>query len=623
MCKSIRRALYAPAVFCLLSLPILAQTETGQINGTVTDQTGGVVTNANVVLTGIGTGVTRTTKTNQAGIYAFANLLPGDYQVKADAPGFSTASARVSVTVGAKVERDIKLEVGKTQTVVEVTESPVQVDTETQTLSTTVTTRQILEMPTLTRNPYALVAVSGNVSEADPTGRGAGFAISGLRSESTNVLLDGAANNDEFVAAYGQRVPLDAVQEFSVLTTNFGPEYGRAGAGVVNLATKSGTNEFHGTAYEFNRLSALASNDFNSNANGLDRPIYTRNQFGYSLGGPAVKNKLFFFNSTEWTRVRSSANVINYVFDPGLISLAPSNVQDVYSKLGALRDGVQVLGTYTKGDLAAQGLNVCAGGSATGPCAQLPSTTTLFDRVAYTVPQDSGAGSPQNTYFGVARVDYNLSEKTLMYGRYAYEKEFDLLGTNGYSPYKGFDTNNINFNNNILWSVVHTFSPRFVSQSKIVFNRLNNTQPLGDFPPVPSLYFAKNNAASTILGDNLAMPGYLPFSPGNAIPFGGPQNFAELYQDLSYNVGRHQLRFGGSYEYIRDNRTFGAYEEPVVQLGRNNGTAFDDLLIGQESIRATVLPRLPAQSACLWGSPASAAQTGTTSGRSTSVTRGK
>jgi len=107
-------------------------------------------------------------------------------------------------------------------------------------------------------------------------------------------MLDGTANNDEFGAGVGQRVPLDSVQEFSVLTNNFTAEFGRATGGIVNVVTKSGTNAFHGTAYEFNRLSKLASNDFNSNANGLARPVFTRNQFGYSLGGPAIKDKLFF-----------------------------------------------------------------------------------------------------------------------------------------------------------------------------------------------------------------------------------------------------------------------------------------------------------------------------------------
>lgn len=112
-------------------------------------------------------------------------------------------------------------------------------------------------------------------------------------------MLDGVANNDEFTAGVGQSVPMDSVQEYSVQTSNFTAEYGRAEGGIVNLITRSGTNELHGSAYEFNRMSGLASNSFSNNANGLEKGIYTRNLFGYSIGGPIKKNKLFFFQNTE------------------------------------------------------------------------------------------------------------------------------------------------------------------------------------------------------------------------------------------------------------------------------------------------------------------------------------
>src|SRR4029079_19621838 len=169
-----------------------------------------------------------------------------------------------------------------------------------------VSEKEIKELPTLTRNPYLLVQLSGNVNPVEPAmaGRGVGMAINGQRPSGTNILLDGADNNDQFGAGIGQDVPLDAVQEFSVLTSNFSAEFGRASAGIVNVATKSGTNQFHGTVYEFNRLSRLASKDFDLNAQyppagapENKKGVFTRNQFGYSIGGPVFKDKLFFFNS--------------------------------------------------------------------------------------------------------------------------------------------------------------------------------------------------------------------------------------------------------------------------------------------------------------------------------------
>ena len=161
-----------------------------------------------------------------------------------------------------------KLSVTGASTTVEVTGSAEMavVNTENQTLSQVINSQQVSNLPTLTRNPYDLVATSGNVSEDNNSDRGAGYAINGQRSADTDILLDGGENVDLFTATVGQSVPLDSVQEFSVLTNNFTAEYGRASGGVVNVATKSGTNNFHGSLYEFNRVSALAANTYNNNA---------------------------------------------------------------------------------------------------------------------------------------------------------------------------------------------------------------------------------------------------------------------------------------------------------------------------------------------------------------------
>ena len=152
------------------------------------------------------------------------------------------------------------------------------------------------------------------------SGRGAGYAINGQRSSDTDVLLDGGENVDLFTASVGQSVPLDSVQEFRVVTSDFTAEYGRAGGGVINVSTKSGTNTFHGSLYEFNRVSALAANTYNNDANGLPKDGFTRNQFGYAIGGPIVKNKLFFFSSTEWTRVRSEQTLTQSILDPAFLT---------------------------------------------------------------------------------------------------------------------------------------------------------------------------------------------------------------------------------------------------------------------------------------------------------------
>jgi hypothetical protein len=146
----------------------------------------------------------------------------------------------------------------------------------------------------------------------------------------------------------------------------------------------------------------------------------------------------------------------------------------------------------------------------------------LFQRVAYNRPSDSGGGTPQDSYLHVTRFDYILNDKTQIYGRYGLQSNNLFPGSNASSPYQGFDTGSEQFNNTGLVSMVHTFSPRTVAQSKLSFDRLNNLQPLGQNRSGPTLYFLGNQTTS-ILGTNVALPGYLPFSPGNAIPFGGPR----------------------------------------------------------------------------------------------------
>lgn len=576
-------------IFFMTALLIWSQAETGQITGSIADQSGAVVPNASVTVTNVATGAERKTVANPDGIYAVPNLQPGDYSIKVTAAGFSTYEAKVTVTVGEKVGQDVKLQVGQAVTVVEVAETPaaIKVNDETQTITQTLSTTQLTELPTSSRNPYALVVTSGNVSEDDPSGRGVGVAMNGLRAAGTNVLLDGVANNDEFTASVGQVVPLDSVQEVGITTSNFTAETGRASAGVINVTTKSGTNAFHGTVYEFNRVSDLASNSFIDNAEGIPQSKFTRNNFGFSIGGPVVKNKLFFFNNTEWTRVRSIANSIVWTIDPAYIAASSAAAQSVYSQFGKLVPGVATLGTYSRNQLIAGGYgDPCASASAGGGCVSYNPNSPMFDQVSYNAPQavggSSGPGSPQNTYDTVSRVDYNLNDKTQAYVRYALYSESDLPGSVVNSPYQGFNTPDVTFDNSLLVAITHSFNEHFISQTKLDFNRFNVDQPLSTAGVVPTYFLGNANVATQIGNFDVVMPGYGPTAPGNALPFGGPQNFGQLYQDLSYIIGTHEIRWGGSQTYLRDNRTFGAYEESDNILGNSVGLGLDNLAAGQE-----------------------------------------
>ena len=568
----------AGLVLFALSSVAFAQTETGQITGRVSDPNGAVVPGATVNVKSVDTGAERTATTDEEGVYTITNLQPGLYDVTVQAANFAQSTQRAQVTVGSRLtlETPLSLTAITNETIDVVANAGVEVNTQNQELSTVVSGTQIRELPTVTRNPYNLVQLSGNAVSDDPstsqndtagtsTYRGAGVSLNGQRAASTNILLDGADNNNSYTATIGQSTPLDSVQEFRVISSNFSAEYGRASGGIVNVATRAGSNDFNGTLYGFNRISKLASNGFNNNALGVPRGVFTRNQFGYSVGGPIVKNKLFFFSSTEWTRVRSTGELTAFVPTPEFINLTAPNTRDFFS---AYSVNARPTGRIaTAGEL-----------SIAGVAANLPA----FREVAFVTPTDLGGGFPQNDLSTIMRFDWNLSDRTQIYGRYALQDQDLFAGTVGFSPFEGFNTGQTQFNQNALISLTRTFSQNLVSTSKLAFNRLNLQQPLGDQPAGPTLYVFENVAATIPgTGVNIAFPGYLPFTPGSAIPAGGPINQLQLYQDFNYQAGNHQFRFGGNFINIQQNRSFGAYQNSVLTLGNTLNQALANLVAGQ------------------------------------------
>ncbi|HKX30057.1 MAG TPA: TonB-dependent receptor [Blastocatellia bacterium] len=579
-------------ISALVPASVWGQAETGQITGKVVDAAGAAVPGAKVTVKSTATGLERVTMSGSEGGYSVTNLQPGIYSLVVSAQGFSTSlRQQIQVTVGSKISLEIMLTITTvSDNVVEIiSASGVEVNTQTQELSNVVSGKQLSELPTLTRNPYDLVRLSANVARDsdDPNPmaasstnfNGVGVAINGQRSASTNILLDGADNNDTFAGTVGQTVPLDAVQEFRVITSNFSAEYGRASGGIVNVATKSGTNEYHGTAYEFNRVDALAANGYDNNAKG-QQSNFTRNQFGYSIGGPVFKDKLLFFNSTEFTRVRSAGDVTNVVPTPQLIAASHSNTQAFFNAFSLARPINGQVFTVSQID---------PGGA--GAFSALDPNLPAFGETKFSIPSDQGGGLPQNSYQTVIRADYNLNEKTQIYGRFARDVQTQFAGGINYSPYAGFDTGQTFNNNNILFSFTRTLSPSIVSQSKVVYNRLTNFQPLGTTPAGPTLFLTAI-PNQTLQGSLLSLPGYSQFNIGAALPFGGPQNLTQLFEDLSYARGKHLFRFGGQYIYIQDNRAFGAFQNAAEQLGTTVADGLNNFVLGQlQSFQGGVDPQ--------------------------------
>jgi hypothetical protein len=575
-----RQAFFLRALLLLSAVPLLqAQLESGQITGFVIDEKGHPVAGAVIRATALSTGEIRHAATTRAGVYNLANVLPGAYGVTATSGGVETLSQKVEVTAGARVARDF------------VFRGAGDGDTQLQTQGQAIAEKALQSLPNLTRNAYQFTGLAGNLSDAGLGNRGAGFAIDGQREASTNVLLDGALNNNEYQGAAGQLIPLDAVQELTVLTSGFTAEYGRAGGGIVSLVSKSGGNVFHGAAYEFNRASRFASNGFRNNASGVAAPVFVRNQFGYSAGGPVLRRNLFFFSSTEGTRVRSDATQFAWVPGAQLLGASASNTQSYFQTLGQLRANATHLGTVSLRDLTAlSGKNPCTGLA----CAFLPVGLPLFEHVAWRAPADAGAGSPQNTWSTFQRVDYNLSSRTQLYARYALYSEDDPAGALSSSPYANYDLGQSQFSNSFAGTAIHEWNPRWTSQSKLAFSRFTIVQQ-GQTGRglVPGMY-ANPNAPVVIGNDALAFPGYNPFTPGSGGVFGGPQNSLQLFHDMSWSKGAHTLRFGGSYDYLRDNRTDAAFQNAVGSLasGSGLGPALNNLVAGRfASVEVAIDPQ--------------------------------
>jgi hypothetical protein len=552
-------------------LPLLAaaqvwgQTDTGQLTGAVTDRAGKTLPGAVVRAISVQSGEARVATVSAAGTYNLSALLPDEYSLAVTGTGFATASATVVISAGSRLRRDFVL-APEGSAKGAIPKAHAYEDTQAQ--GRNITTTELHHLPNLTRDPYRLAELAGNVSDAGLGTRGVGLAMNGQRESSTAILLDGTSHRDEFAGTPGQALPLDSVREFSVLTSDFTAEYGRASGGIVTVAGERGGEALHGSAYEYNRLSSLASGSFQDNANGLQAPAFRSDQFGGAVGGSIVKHKLFGFENVEITRVRSESTQLAWVPTPELIGRASPNTQGFFQLLGQLRSGAQTGGSVSLGQLTAMlGRNPCTGLL----CATLPSTLPLFNHVAYSVPVDSGAGFPQNTWNTYSRADYDLSDKTRLYARYALYHERDQTGALSNSPYASYDLGQNTAGNSFLISTTHEWNSRWLSQFSIGFDRLTlQQQGLTGRGVVPSMY-ANPIAPVTIGGDAIAFPGYNPFSPGVGGAFGGPENTFQLNGDTSWSRGKHVLRLGGTYFYLRDNRTDAAYQTAVDSLSNSSG----------------------------------------------------
>src|ERR1700722_4476522 len=289
--------------------PFVVHAQTATINGTVTDPSGAVVPHAKVTAVNAATNAVRDAETGDAGTYTVSNLPPGIYDVTIEKSGLKSVKfAAVNLTVDQALTLDAKLEIsGTAQTVTVEGTSVVPINTTDAQVSNVVDEKQIEGLPLILRDPYQLVLLTPGSTQTN-TGLG-GFSINGAREQQNNFQLDGTNNNDPGVPGSGLvTLNPDATQEFRVISTSYLPEFGRNSGSVIDIVTRGGTNDFHGDVYYFGRWNALGARDFfNTPDTGRQNP-YVRNTFGASVGGPVVKNRVFYFFNYEGNRFATATS---------------------------------------------------------------------------------------------------------------------------------------------------------------------------------------------------------------------------------------------------------------------------------------------------------------------------
>jgi hypothetical protein len=602
-------ASFVTFVVLLLSLFLphtaLAQVAGATLSGTVTDQSGAVVPQASISVKNVDTGITRTSVTSAAGFYSVPNLLPGSYEVRASAQGFSSeVKTGFTLTVGEQQVLDFALQVGKTsQTVVVTTEAPT-VELASSSIGALVNSTTVRELPLNGRSWTDLAALQPGVSAVsqiqtdfavggDRGNRGFGnqITVAGDRPEQNNYRLDGVSINDFNNAAPGSvlggDLGVDAVQEFSVITSNVSAEYGRTSGGVINAITKSGTNQFHGSAYEFLRNDKLDAANFFENSNGLPKASFRQNQFGVSGGSPIRRDKVFIFGDYEGIRyvkgIPTSITVPSNDARLGIIHDSCGNAPGAtyanttdFGNCKTTTGGAYVPNPVLVGscpfanskNLSSGNASICVDNNAASYLPFWPvSAKTNSD--GNTASYGFSAKRSVTENFFTIRSDAKISDKDSLFGTYLY----DLTP---FSSPDGLDAVLVNSTTKrqiVSIEETHTFSPALVNSVRGGYSREHEINDVGT-SAINSLANQANLAA--IPGQfaaHVLVSGIDPFNGGvngNTTALYAWNSF-QGYDDAFWTHGSHAMKFGGGVEREQLNRLTHTDPSGVFNFGSLSG----------------------------------------------------
>ncbi|MGH9708126.1 MAG: TonB-dependent receptor domain-containing protein [Candidatus Acidiferrales bacterium] len=523
-----------------LALPAMGQVGGATVTGTVVDTTGAVIPNTQISIKNVATGVARTVTSNQDGFYTAPNLLPGNYEVTATSKGFSTiVHSGITLTVGGQQVLNITMQVGQLAQQVKVTSAEPAVQLANATINAVVDSNTVRELPlngrdwtslaTLQPGVLSVASLQPNVSAGEQRaarGFGAQMTISGTRPQQNGYFIDGINVNDYVGSGpgsvLGASLGVDAIQEFSVLTMNYTAEYGRTSGGVINAITRSGTNQFHGDAYEFLRNSALDARNYFDPAT---IPEFRRNQFGGSVGGPIIKGRTFFFVDYEGVRQNQGTTTVDTV--PSL---------DARNGIIHNSDGTTTNVTVDPAVAPFLGLYGTPNGAILAP-----GNTALFSFVG---SQDSSEN------FVTARVDHKISNTDSLFGSYQHDGSIITLPDSLNAVLNG-DKTKREF---VAIGENHIFTPELFNSVRIGFNR-NGAQDLSLSAINP---LAGNTALAAVPGHNapaLSVPGLTAFAGGvnTGTRVQKTLNAFQGFDDVFLTRGIHSLKFGFSFEYDQVN----------------------------------------------------------------------
>jgi len=521
------------------------QAISGNLVGTISDASGAVVANAEVTATNTGTNASTVTHTNSTGEYRFDNLPVGAYNITVKASGFRTVIEQASIELNKTGTRNATLPAGATTETVEVTGAPPAIDTTTAQLQSTYDPQYSQDLGLTSAGGAGagvlnLSLLSPGVTNGSAMGDGVGPSVGGQRPRDNNFTVEGVDNNNKTVTGALITVPPEAVENFTLLSNQFNSEFGHSSGGQFNTTVKSGTNSFHGSAYEYFRNRNLNAVDQTWVQQGLTaNPRFDANRFGGTIGGPIIKDKLFFFTNLERNPVGfisvgggavqtpTAAGLAAMGADPNL-NATNFQIFQKYVPLASAASGcITYNGTTNSGatQLGANPYSAPANGSCAGGTVEVGN-----------VPIIPAAWQSWTNF--VQSVDYNMSAKDQIRGRFIYNRENLLdnsaqLGT-FFAPYS------ITFAL-INASEYHAFSPNLTNEFRVGFNRFDENIPAGNFS-YPGLD-AFPNITLHDLGNGLNV-GPDPNAPQFTI-----QNFYQFVDNVSIVKGKHTLKVGAEYRW--------------------------------------------------------------------------